>query len=145
MSIPVCSNLHDFKDIKGTNDVADDIISECFIYTKNNRPKITKEKEKNVDVKIIFGICNSSAEWPLILLKFHGELKISRKKAKKLYHYVYNKYIKKGIEVHKTGSSSGLTTNPRDDSLLYFFLNTHIPLLESLLELWLCRRKIITK
>ena len=39
MSIPDCSNLHGFRDIKGTNDIPDDIISESFIYTKNDRPK----------------------------------------------------------------------------------------------------------
>ena len=75
---------------------------------------------KNIDVTIIFGIKESSIERPSILLRFHDELKITSKQAKCFYNYVYEKYIKKGFEFHRTGGSSGLTTNPRGDSLFYF-------------------------
>ena len=71
MSIPVCYVLHDFKDIKGTNDIPDDTIRESFVYTKNNIPKRKHFKEKKVDVTIIFGRCKPSAERPLLLLRFH--------------------------------------------------------------------------
>ena len=46
MSITVCSNLHDFKDVKGTNDIPDDIVRESFLYTKMTyqRGKILKQE-----------------------------------------------------------------------------------------------------
>ena len=73
-----------------------------------------------MDVTIIVGIKDSSNERPLLLLRFHNEFRIKSKEAKKFYNYVYKKYIKKGFEVRRTGGSSGLTSNPRDDSLFYF-------------------------
>ena len=34
ISIPVSSKACTFNDIKGTNNVPDEIIRECFVYTK---------------------------------------------------------------------------------------------------------------
>ena len=49
---------------------------------------------KNINIRIIFGVCESSIERPLILLRFYDELKIKSGKAWSFYEYVYEKYIK---------------------------------------------------
>ena len=95
ISIPVPQNLYDFSDIKATNNVPDQIIRDCFAYTKKYHPR--SETMKYIDVTIIFGICESLIEILLFLLRFHDELRIKGNDAKDFYEYVYGKYIKKGF------------------------------------------------
>ena len=117
-SIPVSCNVHDFNNINGTNDVPGKIVRECFVYTKNDLPESTRMK--NIDVTIIFGVCESSIERLLILPRFYNKLKVRSGQAKSFNKYVHDKYIKKGFEVCRTGSSSGLTTNLTDNFPLYY-------------------------
>ena len=71
-------------------------MKECFVYTKKGLPESTTMK--NIDVTTIFGICESSMERPLLLLRFHKELKINGGQGRKFYKYLYEKYIKKDLK-----------------------------------------------
>ena len=64
---------------------------ESAFNTKQDHPEnITM---KDINVTITFGICKSSIERSLILLRFHNELKITSGKGRRFYKYIYDKYI----------------------------------------------------
>ena len=112
------------KILKGTNNLTDEEISNCYIFEKG------VEKE-GIDVTIIIGeeISEKTQNNPLLLMRFHNGYENNPTLGENIYQQLMSKNTnisvgRSGFEVCRTGGSGGLTTNPTSDKLLEF-LHTH--------------------
>ena len=109
---------------KGTNNLTNQQISNCYIFEKG-------VETKGIDVTIIIGeqISETTDNYPLLLMRFHNGYDYNPKIGVDIYQKLMSqngniRVGRSGFEVSRTWGSGGMTTNPISDKLLEF-LHTH--------------------
>jgi len=111
-------SIEEFQQIQGTNDVSDNVVSNCYVYSNIDKPL--------PDIAATLVVAEgqlSSIDNPLLLCRYHHLQDYSQEFGNDFFQAIQaGKYGldcgKDFVEVNRNGGYSGITDNPHSDKLL---------------------------